>query len=104
MHKTPDKGPIRQLGKYVLKYDERHNLEIIANQTHQLHKRLNKKYINKNISNDLRTNPVITDKQHNCLVKFRTGQYMGHTREQLFFGREAYVPIQNMPHLQLIRC
>ena len=25
-----------------------------------------------------------------CLIKFRTGQYMGHARKQLFFGREAY--------------
>ena len=26
MQKTPDKGPIRHLGKYVLEYDKKHNL------------------------------------------------------------------------------
>jgi hypothetical protein len=32
------KGPIKQLGKHILKYDNINNLAIIANQTHQLHK------------------------------------------------------------------
>ena len=45
MQETPNKGPIRHLGKYILKYDKRHNLEIIANQTHHLHKWLNNKDI-----------------------------------------------------------
>ena len=31
MQETPDKGPIRYLGKHVIKYDTRHNLAIIAN-------------------------------------------------------------------------
>jgi hypothetical protein len=96
MHETPDKGPIRHLGKYVLKYDKKHNLEIIANQTHQLHKWLDNKDIDKIISNDFSQNPTITDKQKACLIKFRTGQYMGHARKQLFFGREAY-PLNTCP-------
>ena len=29
-------------------------------------------------------------KQKTCLIKFQTGQYMGHARKQLFFGREAF--------------
>ena len=33
---------------------------------------------------------VITNKQKTCLVKFRTGQCMGHARKQLFFGRNSY--------------
>lgn len=38
MQETPNKGHIRHLRKHVLNYDKRHNLEAIANQTHQLHK------------------------------------------------------------------
>jgi hypothetical protein len=69
---------------------KKHNLEIIANQTHQLHKWLENKDIDKTLSNKFWTNPSVTDKQKTCLVKFRTGQYMGQARKQLFFGREAY--------------
>ena len=61
--KKPDKGPIRHLGKYVFKYDKRHNLKIIANQTHQLHKWLNNKYINNILSNDFWKIPTIIDKK-----------------------------------------
>ena len=101
MQETPDKGPIRHLGKYILNYDKRQNLEIIANQTHQLHKWLDNQDIDEILSNDFWNNPTITSKQKTCLVKFRTGQYMGHARKQLFFGREAYpsntCPICNSP-------
>ena len=90
MQETPNKGPIRHLGKYILKYDKIHNLAIIATQTHQLHKWFDNKDIDKTLSNDFWNNPVIIDKQKTCLVKFRTGQYMGHARKQLFFGRIAY--------------
>jgi hypothetical protein len=90
MHATPDKGPIRHLGRYILKYDKKHNLARIATQTHQLHKWLHNKDIDQTLSNDFWNNPIITDRQKTCLVKFRTGQYMGHARKQLFFGRAAY--------------
>jgi hypothetical protein len=90
MQDTPDKGPIQHLEKYILKYDKKHNLTIIATQTYQLHKWLDNKDIDKDLSNDFRNNPAITDKQKTCLVKFRTGQYMGHARKQLLFGRNAY--------------
>ena len=90
MQETPDKGPIRHLGKYILEHDKKHNLTIIATQTHWLHKWLDNKEIDKALSNDFWNNPVITDKQKTCLVKFRTGQYMGYARKQLFFGRIAY--------------
>ena len=90
MQETLYKGPIWHLGKYVLKYDKKHDLEIIANQTHQLRKWLNNKDVDKVLSNDLWKNPTITYKQKTCLVKFRTSQYMGHTRKQFFFGREAH--------------
>jgi hypothetical protein len=69
LQETPDKGPIRHLGKYVLKYDKRHNLEIIANQTHQLHKWLDNKDIDKVLSQDFWKNPTITKKQKNMPSK-----------------------------------
>ena len=78
MQETLDKGPIRHLGKYILEYDKRHNLEIIANQTHQLCKWLDNKDVDKVLSNDFWRNPTIIDKQKTCLVKFRSGQSMGH--------------------------
>ena len=56
--KTPNKSPIRHLGKYVLKYDKRHNLETIANQTYQLHKWLNNKDTDEVLSNDFWKNPT----------------------------------------------
>ena len=90
MEETPNKGPIRHLSKHILKHDNELNLTIIANQTHQLHKWLENDDIDKVLSNDFWTNLAITDKQKTCLIKFRTGQYMGHARKQLFFGREAF--------------
>ena len=51
MQETPDKGPIRHLGKQVLKYDKKYNLEVIANQTHRLHKWLENKDIDKTFNN-----------------------------------------------------
>ena len=81
MQDTPDKGPIQHLGKYILKNDKKRNPTIMATQTHQLHKWLNNKDIDKTLSNDFWNNPVITDKQKTCLVKFRTRQYIRHARK-----------------------
>ena len=75
MQETPNKGPIRHLGKYVLKNDKRHNLEnqkhtkYITHQTHQLHKWLDNKDIDKVLSNGFWKNPTITDKQINVSSK-----------------------------------
>ena len=75
MQETPDKGPIRHLGEHILEYDKNHNLEVIANQTHQLHKWLKNKDIDNPLSNNFWTNPSITDKQKTCLIKFRMGTW-----------------------------
>jgi hypothetical protein len=73
MQETLDKGPIRHLGKHVLKYDKRHYLEVIANQTHQLHKWLENKDFDKILSPDFGTNPTITNKQKkNVPSQFQT--------------------------------
>ena len=60
MQETPDKDPIWHLGKYIIKYDRKHNLALIATQTH-----LNNKDIDKALSNDFGNNPVITNKPKN---------------------------------------
>ena len=82
-----------------LSHNKKHNLEIIVTQIHQLHKWLDNKDIDKAPSNDFWNRQVITDKQKTCSIKFRTRQYMGHARKQLFFGRDAYpsntCPIRN---------
>jgi hypothetical protein len=90
MQDTPDKGPIRHIGNYIIKQDKKYNLALIATQTHQLHKWIDNKDIDNTLSNDFWHDPIITDKQKACLIKFRTGQYMGHARKQLFFGRTAF--------------
>ena len=53
MQETPNKGPIRHLGKHILKHDKGLNLTIIASQTHQLHKWLENKDIDEILSNDI---------------------------------------------------
>ena len=63
MQETLDKGPIGHLEKHVLKYDKRHNLEALANQTHRLHKWLENKDFDKILSPDFWTNLTITNKQ-----------------------------------------
>ena len=90
MQDTPDKGPIRHLSKYILKHDKKHNLTIMASQTHQLHKWLDDKDIDKiyqMTSGTIRPSQI---NKNTCLIKFGTGQYMGHATKQLFFGRIAY--------------
>ena len=90
MQETPDKGPIRHLNKHILKHDNEHKLATIANQTHQLHKWLENDDIDKTLSNDFWTNPNVTRKQKTCSIIFQIGQYMGHARKQLFYGRETF--------------
>ena len=41
-------------------------------------------------------NPWLQIKQNTCLIKFQMGQYMGHTLNRLFLGRESY-PLYNSP-------
>ena len=57
--------------------------------------------IDNEISNNFWSNPTITDSQKTTLLKFRTGQYMGNARKQLFFGIERFpsitCPICNSP-------
>ena len=74
-----DRGPLRHLDKYILKNDERHNLAAIVGQTHQSYKWLENKDIDIVLPHDLWKNPIITNKQITSLIKFRMGQYMGHS-------------------------
>ena len=79
MQQTLDKGPIRHLSKHIFKFDNEHNLTIIASQTQ--HKWLENDNIDKILSNDFWTNPAIATKQKTCLIKFRIGQYKWATSE-----------------------
>ena len=49
--------------------------------------------IDKELSNEFWENPSITNKQKSCLIKFRTGTYMGNARKQMFYGRQRYPSI-----------
>jgi hypothetical protein len=93
MEEVPDKGPVRFLEKQIKKYDRETNLAVMATQTPNTRKWTKNTYIDNELSNDFWANPAITDKQKSCLIKFRTGTYMGNARKQLFFGHQRYPTI-----------
>jgi len=93
MMDVPDKGPVRFLEKQIIKYDRENNLVNMATQTPNTYKWTGNADIDKELSNEFWENPEISDKQKSCLIKFRTGTYMGNARKQLFFGRQAYPSI-----------
>ena len=88
---TPDKGPVRFLEKQINKHDRINNLESMAIQTPNICKWTRNE--DKELSNEFWNNPIITDKQKSCLIKFRTGTYMGQARKQTFFGRQRFPSI-----------
>ena len=93
MADVPDKGPVRFLQKQITKYDRETNITLMAAQTPNTHKWTENLDINNELSNEFWTNPLITDKQKSCLIKFRTGTYMGNARKQLFFGHQRFPSI-----------
>lgn len=62
MQDTLDKGPFIHLEKHIIKYNKRHNLLAIVDQTHQQHKWLENKDIDKILSKNLWKNSVVTNK------------------------------------------
>ena len=90
---TPDKGPVRFLEKQIKKYDRINHLETMAIQTPNNYKWTCNEDIDKELSNEFWDNPTIIDKQKSCLIKFRTGTYMGQARKQTFFGRQRFPTI-----------
>ena len=93
MMDTPDKGPVRFLEKQIKKIDGINDLENLATQTPNIYKWTGNENIDKELSNEFWNNPTITDKQKSCLIKFRTGTYMGQARKQTFFGRQRFPTI-----------
>ena len=93
MATTPDKGPIRFLDKYLKKLDLSNNLELIENHIPHVQKWISDKNIDSELSTNFWKNPTITDSQKTCLIKFRTGQYMGNARKQTFFGHARFPSI-----------
>jgi hypothetical protein len=49
--------------------------------------------IDNELSNEFWNNPIITDAQKTTILKFRTEQYMGNARKQLFFGINRFPSI-----------
>ena len=60
MQETPNKGPIRHLGKHIPKHDKGHNLANIENQTYQPRKWLKNRDIDEALANDFQTNSAVT--------------------------------------------
>ena len=90
MDETPDKGPIRFLANYLKKHDLDKDHNELANNLPNIEKWTGNADIDRKLSNEFWTNSRITDTQKTCLIKFRTGQYMGSFRKQLFFGVERF--------------
>ena len=93
MDETLDKGPIRFLEKYIIKYDRKYNLKVIATEFPNIDKWIANENIDNELSNEYWTNKYITNSQKTCFLKLRHGQYMGNARKQLFFGRQTYPSI-----------
>jgi hypothetical protein len=81
----PFKGPIRHLKSYLKKLEKEENEEL-AKTFDNINKWINNPLIDNKISNNLWTNPTITDAQIIQLLKFRYGQYMGNARKHLFWS------------------
>ena len=76
-----------------VKHDRKYNLEVIAIDFSNIVKWMANENIDNELSNEFWTNKLIIDSQKTCLLKPQYGQYMGNSRKQLFFGREAYPSI-----------
>jgi hypothetical protein len=93
MMDTPYKGLVGFIEKQIIKHDRINNLETMAIQTPNICKWTCNADIDKELSNEFWNNPTITDKQKSCLIKFRTGTYMGQAIKQTFFGRQRFPTI-----------
>jgi hypothetical protein len=72
MADVPDKGPVRFLEKQIKNYDRETNIAIMAAQVPNTCKWTENIDTDKELSNEFWTNPLITNKQKSCLIKFRT--------------------------------
>ena len=75
---TPDKGPVRFLGKYLEKQDTHNDLDTISENFPNIEKWTGNNNIDNELSTNLWKNPAISDSQITCLIKFCIGQYMGN--------------------------
>lgn len=92
-----NKGLIRHLDKHILKYDKRHILTTITDQTHQLHNWLKNDDTYKSQSNNLWKPPNITDKQKDVLNQIPNGTIYGPCPKNTYFCKETYPKI--MPNM-----
>ena len=77
------------------------HLRLLVDQTCRLHKCLGNTKIDKKLPDGLWRNLTIIDKHKTCLIKFQIRQYIGKTCKQ-FCILQSYLPLKNMPYLQLI--
>ena len=85
MHQTPDKGPIRNFQRYLIKYTTYNYLTELARNFPNIHKWTSDVNIDNISSNTFWTNPQISKKQVKQLIKFHTDQYMGNAQKHLFW-------------------
>ena len=69
MDETLDKGPIRFFEKYIIKYDRKYILEVIATKFSNIDKWIANEDIDNELSNEYWINKHITDSQKPCLKK-----------------------------------
>ena len=76
--------------KRIQKHDREKNLIVMAQRFPSIDKWTRNPDIDNELSNKFWNNPTITYSQKTSLLKFRTGQYMGNARKQLFFGIQRF--------------
>jgi hypothetical protein len=81
----PYRGPIRHLKPYLEKLEKEEN-EKLACIFDNINKWINNPLIDNKISNNLWTNPTVTDSQITQLLKFRYGQYMENAKKHLLWN------------------
>ena len=70
--KRPDKGPVRCIDTYITKHDRDNNLNIMSRPFPNISKRTLNHDIDNELSNNLWSNPIISNPQKTCMLKFRT--------------------------------
>ena len=79
--KRPDKGPVRCLETYITEHGRDNNLKTMSEKFPNIIKWTMNPDIDNELCNNFWSNPIITDPQKTCLLKFRTWQYMGNARK-----------------------
>ena len=85
MSRTPYKGPIQHLQKYLIKHNNMFLAEYLGEKFPYINKWTNDSNINNELFITFWTNLQTTEPQIKKLLKFRTRQYMSNTCKNLFW-------------------